>query len=33
MKPLITYGPALDRGLIAPDTVLLDEIFTIPNFR
>lgn len=31
MKPLITYGPALDKGLIAPDTVLLDEIFTIPN--
>lgn len=31
MKPLITYGPALDQGLIAPDTVLLDEIFTIEN--
>src|SRR5699024_177753 len=31
MKPLSTYGPGLDQGLIAPDTVLLDEIFTIPN--
>lgn len=31
MKPLITYGPAIDKGLITPDTVLLDEIFTIPN--
>ncbi|GAB3061368.1 transglycosylase domain-containing protein [Salinicoccus sesuvii] len=31
MKPLITYGPAIDKGIIAPDTVLLDEIFTIPN--
>ncbi|MFC3418424.1 transglycosylase domain-containing protein [Salinicoccus hispanicus] len=31
MKPLITYGPAIDKGIIAPDTVLLDEIFTIPE--
>lgn len=31
MKPLITYGPALDKGLIAPDTVLLDKFFTIPG--
>lgn len=29
MKPLITYGPALDRGIIAPDTVLLDERFSL----
>lgn len=31
MKPLINYGPALDKGIIAPDTVLLDESFTIPG--
>ncbi|WP_411842035.1 transglycosylase domain-containing protein [Salinicoccus sp. HZC-1] len=31
MKPLITYGPALDKGIIAPDTVLLDKFFTIPD--
>jgi penicillin-binding protein len=29
MKPLITYGPALDKGIIAPDTVLLDEKFSL----
>lgn len=28
MKPLITYAPAVDQGLIAPDTVLLDERFS-----
>ena len=28
MKPLITYGPAIDKGLIVPDTVLLDERFS-----
>src|SRR5690625_2688137 len=33
MKPLITYGPALDKGIIAPDTVLLDEFFTIPSIN
>lgn len=29
MKPLITYGPAIDQGLIVPDTVLLDEGFSL----
>lgn len=28
MKPLINFAPAIDRGLVAPDTVLLDERFS-----
>src|SRR5699024_4788005 len=31
MTPQITYGPASDKCIIAPDTVLLDEFFTIPS--
>ncbi|SOC39269.1 transglycosylase domain-containing protein [Salinicoccus kekensis] len=33
MKPLITFGPALDKGIVAPDTVLLDEKFEIPELN
>ncbi|GAA3723978.1 transglycosylase domain-containing protein [Salinicoccus jeotgali] len=33
MKPLINYGPALDKGLITPDTVLLDKFFTIESLN
>lgn len=31
MKPLSTFAPAIDQGLIVPDTVLLDEEFVIPD--
>src|SRR5699024_1684077 len=33
MKPLSTYAPAIDQGLIVPDTVLLDEEFTIESLN
>src|SRR5699024_8946797 len=31
MKPLAVYGPGIDRGLIVPDTVVLDKKFSIYN--
>ncbi|CAD2075007.1 transglycosylase domain-containing protein [Phocicoccus pinnipedialis] len=31
MKPLAVYGPGIDRGLIVPDTVILDKKFSIYN--
>ncbi len=31
MKPLAVYGPGIDRGLIVPDTVILDKKFAIYN--
>ncbi|CAM3354390.1 transglycosylase domain-containing protein [Nosocomiicoccus ampullae] len=31
MKPLAVYGPGIDKGLIAPDTVILDKQFSIYN--
>lgn len=31
MKPLAAYGPAIDKGLIVPDTVLLDQMFEIEH--
>ena len=31
MKPLAVYGPGVDKGLIAPDTVILDKSFSIYN--
>src|SRR5699024_9340097 len=31
MKPLAVYGPGIDKGLIAPDTVILDKEFSIYN--
>lgn len=31
MKPLAVYGPGLDRGIIVPDTVILDKKFSIYN--
>ena len=33
MKPLITFGPAVDKGIIAPDTVLLDEKFSYNGYE
>lgn len=33
MKPLSTFAPAIDQGLIVPDTVLLDEEFTIESLN
>ncbi len=33
MKPLITFGPAIDRGIVAPDTVLLDEKFSYQGYE
>lgn len=33
MKPLITFGPAIDKGIIAPDTVLLDEKFSYNGYE
>ena len=31
MKPLAAYAPAIDKGLIVPDTVLLDQKFEITH--
>lgn len=33
MKPLSTYAPAIDQGLIVPDTVLLDEEFSFNGYE
>lgn len=33
MKPLSTFAPAIDQGLIAPDTVLLDEEFNDNGYQ
>lgn len=33
MKPLSTYAPAIEEGLIAPDTVLLDEEFNNNGYQ
>ena len=33
MKPLSTFAPAIDQGLIAPDTVLLDEEFSFNGYE
>ncbi|MEY8559975.1 transglycosylase domain-containing protein [Jeotgalicoccus halotolerans] len=33
MKPLSTYAPAIDQGLIVPDTVLLDKEFNFNGYE